>query len=193
VGVRSRFASEVVVRFLFGVIGRHLALGLVLFGLWLLLSGYFEKPTLIGLGVASVAVTVYLTHRAGVLDPEGVPTRVFPGILGYMAWLTFEIGKANIAVAAEVLRPKMRLSPRLIRVPARQASDLGKTIFGNSVTLTPGTVTVDVDRDSLLIHALTEDLADPVPIVAMGDKVRGFDGPEGRQQAREARNAARGV
>jgi multicomponent Na+:H+ antiporter subunit E len=168
------------IRFLAATIGRFAALSVALGALWLLLSGYFEKGTLVGFGALSVAISVWLTHHMGMLDREGVPTRVFPGIVGYMLWLTLEIGKANVIVAREVLRPRLKLSPRMIRVPAYQATDLGKTIFGNSVTLTPGTVTVDVDRDSLTIHALTEALADEAAIAAMGERVCAFDGAEGR-------------
>ena len=166
-------------------LGPILALTVALCALWLLLSGYYAKATLLGFGALSVAGTVWLTHHMGLLDREGVPTPVFPGILPYMAWLTFEIGKANVLVAREVLRPRLRLSPKMIRVPAYQPSDLGKTIFGNSVTLTPGTVTVDVDRDSLVIHALTEDLADEAAILAMGERVCAFDGHDGRAWARD--------
>ena len=155
--------------------------------LWLLLSGYLGEPTLIGFGALSVVVTVWLTAHVGILDREGVPTRIFPGILPYMVWLTVEIGKANVIVVREVLRPTLRLSPKMIRVPAYQASDVGRVIFGNSVTLTPGTVTVDVDRDSLVIHALTEALADEAAIAVMGEKVCAFDGREGRDWARGRR------
>ena len=169
------------------ILGRPLALGLALGALWLALSFYFGKPTLLGFGALSVVVTVWLTAHMGLLDQEGVPTRIFPGILPYMVWLTVEIGKANVLVAREVLRPKLRLSPKLIRVPAYQASDTGRTIFGNSVTLTPGTVTVDVDRDSLVIHALTEELADEAAIAAMGERVCAFDGREGRDWAKARR------
>lgn len=163
--------------------GRLFAAALSLMALWLLLSGFFDKATLVGFGVASVALTVWLAHRAGMLDPEGVPTRVFPGILGYMVWLTLEIGKANIAVAVEAMRPKLKLSPKLFRVPAYQTSDLGKTIYGNSITLTPGTVTIEVTEGSMVIHALTEDLADMDGLTQMGEKVCALDGPEGRAWA----------
>ena len=169
------------------LIWRVVALAAALGVLWLALSGYFGNPTLLGFGALSVIVTVWLTWHMGILDREGVPTRVFPGILSYMVWLTFEIGKANVLVAREVLRPRLKLSPRMIRIPAYQTTDLGKTIFGNSVTLTPGTVTVDVDRGSLVIHALTEGLADEEAIAEMGEKVCGLDGPEGRAWAREKR------
>ena len=173
------------------MVWRVLALTLALAALWLGLSGYLGNPTLLGFGALSVIVTVWLTWHMGILDREGVPTRVFPGILGYMVWLTFEIGKANVIVAREVLRPPLRLSPKMIRVPAYQTTDLGKTIFGNSVTLTPGTVTVDVDRDTLVIHALTEALADEGAIADMGERVCGLDGPEGRDWARRKRAQAR--
>ncbi|MBB4658520.1 Na+/H+ antiporter subunit E [Parvularcula dongshanensis] len=169
--------------FLSSLAGRILALTVALGALWLLLSFYFDEPTLLGFGAMSVAVTVWLTHHLGILDREGVPTRVFPGILPYMFWLTVEIGKANVIVVREVLRPTLRLSPKMIRVPANQVSDLGRTIFGNSVTLTPGTITVDVDRDTLVIHALTEALADQDAIGDMGDRVTAFDRAEPRTQA----------
>lgn len=169
--------------FLGKIFGRIMVLALVLGALWLLLSGYLDKATLVGFGAMSVVLTVWLTHHLGLLDEEGVPTGVFPGIIGYMAWLTLEIGKANILVAREVFRPDMKLSPKLLRVPARQKSDLAKTIFGNSVTLTPGTVTIDVSTDTLLVHALTEELADEDGMAAMGEKVVALDRSSRKKEA----------
>ncbi len=176
-------------RYLATLAGRHLALILGLSGLWLLLSWYFDEATLLAFGAASVAVTVWLTHHMGLLDREGVPTQIFPGVLGYLVWLTVEIGKANVLVTKEVLRPRLALSPKMIAVPAGQRTDLGRTIFGNSVTLTPGTVTVDVGKDRLVIHALTESLADEEGIAAMGAKVRRFDRLRGRLDAASDRGA----
>ncbi|ADM08725.1 hypothetical protein PB2503_03242 [Parvularcula bermudensis HTCC2503] len=171
--------------FLTGIAGRIFALLGALFLLWFALSGYFDKATLVMLGAFSVLITVWLCLRSGVMDGEGVPTRVFPGIVSYMLWLTLEIGKANLAVAREVVRPKMRLSPRMIRVKAHQTSDLGKTIFGNSITLTPGTVTVDLtSTGEVLVHALSDDFAEDLGAIEdMGARVCAFDGPEGREWA----------
>ena len=162
-------------KFFSRTLGRHLALAAALAALWLMLSGYFDNATLLVFGALSVGICVWLTDRTGILDREGVPTKVFPGILGYMLWLTVEIGKANVAVVIEALRPQLKLSPKMFRVPAAQHSDLGRTIFANSVTLTPGTVTVDVDRDTLVIHALTEALADEAAIADMGARVAKLD------------------
>lgn len=155
--------------------GRVIVLIFVLAAIWLLLSGYFDKPLLLGFGAASILLTTYLAHRAGILDSEGVPGGVFPGIFGYMAWLTLEIGKSNIIVARQALAVEPKLSPKLFLVPNPPRSTVGKVIFGNSITLTPGTVTIDLREDEILVHALTEDLADEEGIRAMGHKVAGIE------------------
>ncbi|WP_306250780.1 Na+/H+ antiporter subunit E [Parvularcula sp. IMCC14364] len=176
-------------RYILRIAGRHIALAIVLGLLWLALSGeeHWGNPTLAVFGAGSVLLCVWLADRAGMLDREGVPTRIFPGILSYMFWLTLEIGKANVAVVRHALSPKLSLSPGMLRVPAYQASDMGKTIFANSITLTPGTVTVDVYEGSILVHALTEELADVDGITSMGERVCALDVPEGREWARQKR------
>ena len=151
--------------------GRSIILILALSAVWLLLSGYFDKPLLLGFGVGSVLLATWLAHRAHILDSEGVPGGIFPGILGYMFWLTFEIGKANLIVARAALAVEPQLSPKLFTVKNPPRSSVGKVIFGNSITLTPGTVTVDLREEEILVHALTEDLADKAGINAMGERV----------------------
>lgn len=155
--------------------GRFLILVAALAALWLLLSGYFDKPLLLILGAASVLFAAWLAHRAGVIDEEGVPVGVFPGLIGYMAWLTLEIGKANIMVARQALAVEPKLSPKLFLVPNPPRSAVGKVIFGNSITLTPGTVTVDLRENEILVHGLTEELADEAAIADMGARVARID------------------
>ncbi len=151
--------------------GRFIILVVVLAAIWLLLSGYFDKPLLLGFGAASVLFAAWLAHRAGVLDAEGVPGGVFPGILFYMVWLTFEIGKANLMVARQALAVEPKLSPKLFTVPNPPRSTLGKVIFANSITLTPGTVSIDLREDEILVHGLTEKLSDEAGIKDMGARV----------------------
>lgn len=151
--------------------GRYIVLALALAVLWLLLSGFFDKPLLLILGVLSVALTVYLSARAGVIDDEGTPVSLLPGILGYWAWLLFEIGKSNVIVAREALAIHPRLSPTWIRAPMPPRTAAGKVTFANSITMTPGTVSVRIKEDVILVHALTEALADEQGIAAMGARV----------------------
>lgn len=154
-----------------GQMGRTIVLVIALSGLWLLLSGYFDKPLLLGFGVVSVAFSTWMAARAGVLDDEGVPGSIMPRVFGYWFWLMLEIGKSNIAVARQVLAIEPRLSPKIIKIVTPTRTNAGYATFANSITLTPGTVTMDLEPGYMLIHALTEELADEAAIMDMGNRV----------------------
>jgi multicomponent Na+:H+ antiporter subunit E len=151
--------------------GRFIILVLALAGLWLLLSGYFDNPLLLGFGVFSVLVSAFLAKRAGVLDSESVPMGLMPGILGYWIWLAGEIGKANIIVMRHALAVEPKLSPKFFIVPNPPKSAVGKATFANSITLTPGTVSVDMRENEILVHGLTEAICDVAAITDMGERV----------------------
>jgi multicomponent Na+:H+ antiporter subunit E len=146
-----------------------MALGL--FGLWLLLSGFYDNSLLLGFGVASCVVCVYIAARMEVVDHESVPLQLKFGILSYLIWLSAEIGKANWAVTKVILSPRMKLAQRMIEVPANQKTDVGRVTFANSITLTPGTITVETEDHSFLVHALTDDAADQAALADMGNRV----------------------
>lgn len=130
------------------------SLTVVLSVLWLLLSGHYN-PLLIGLGAASVVLTMIIAMRMNVIDREGHPIHLaFRGLL-YWPWLIKEIVVANIDVAKAILGLTDAVRPSLFTIKASQRTDLGKTIYANSITLTPGTVTIGLNGDELTIHALT--------------------------------------
>jgi multicomponent Na+:H+ antiporter subunit E len=164
------------VKFLISIAGRFIVLSLALMAVWLLLSGYFDKTTLLVFGVFSALLCAWLTLHMGILDDDSVPLSVMPGIFFYWLWLFVEIGKSNFIVAMKVWSPKMSLSPQMIRVKACQQTDTGKATFANSITLTPGTVSVDLLGEDILIHALTEDMADISAIEDMGRRVCRVEG-----------------
>lgn len=133
---------------------RHiLSLGTALAILWILLSGYFA-PLLLGLGLLSVALTLYIAHRMDIADHEGHPIHLSSRIFLYWPWLLWEIVKANLDVARAIISPKMPLHLSLFTVTASQKTELGHTLYANSITLTPGTVTVGLDGNTLTVHAL---------------------------------------
>lgn len=156
--------------------GRQISLGLLLAGVWLLLSGYFDNPLLLSFGAASVVLCVYLAHRANVLDEEGAPTTMIFRMIGYWIWLAGEIGKANVAVARQALAVTPKLSPKMITAPMVQRTNVGRVIFANSITLTPGTVSIAMDENGILVHALTEELADVAAIADMGERAARTEG-----------------
>ena len=136
-------------------------LGASLMAFWLLMSGHFG-PLLISLGIVSVLLVLYIAHRMDLFDRDTFPFHLKERIFIYWGWLAKEIFKANIDVAKIVLAPSMPISPRVVRVKATQKTDLGLVIFANSITLTPGTVTIDIEGDEMVVHALSQELADGV-------------------------------
>lgn len=133
---------------------RYLFLGLSLFGFWLILSGHYEPLTL-SFGVFSCILVTYLAWR---MDREDRFAFVIPlsfRFLGYLAWLIKEIFNANVNVARIILNPRLPISPIMVPFRASQRSDLGRMIYANSITLTPGTITTGTDGDILRVHALT--------------------------------------
>ena len=134
---------------------RMLVLGLLLAAAWLLWSGLY-KPLLIALGALSCALTLYLVNRMGFFDRTFV-FRYNLRLLGFWTWLGREIVKSSLEVARVVLRRTMNLQPQVVTLDATQLDRVDQALLGNSLTLTPGTLTLDVHEGRLLVHALTPD------------------------------------
>lgn len=154
---------------------RYVSLALVLMGIWLLLSGHYD-PLLISLGVVSVGVTVWIAARLNVVDHEGHPIHIVLRLFTYFPWLFWEIVKSNVDVARRVLSPSLPVSPRVFTVDSSQKTSVGRTIYANSITLTPGTVTIDVIGGRLEVHALTTESAEEVKSGRMDARVTRFEG-----------------
>lgn len=142
---------------------------IVLVAYWLTLSGYFDHPILFVTGGVSVLVVVWLCARMQILDEETVPY-LHGKILGYIPWLFTEIVKANMTVVKAVLSPDMEISPTLVKVKMDHETDLGRTVFANSITLTPGTISVQMGEDEILVHALLEDMTAPEGFQEMAER-----------------------
>ena len=139
--------------------GHMVGLLIVLTGVWLGWSGIY-LPMILGFGVLSLFLTVWISKRLGAIDDEGQP--INPKLLGYAPWLIKEIVVANIDVIKRILSPDIdkAISPTWTLVSAKQKTRLGRVLFANSITLTPGTVSVEVGDDKILVHALSQEGAD---------------------------------
>jgi multicomponent Na+:H+ antiporter subunit E len=135
---------------------RTLLTALTLFALWLLMSGVY-KPLVIWLGVASSIIAVYVVRRMdNAADADRLEVRLKPfGIILYWIWLMVEIAKANWAVTKVILSPTMSLNRNFFKTPYTQKTELGQTIFANSITLTPGTISVEVEEGHFWVHAVS--------------------------------------
>jgi multicomponent Na+:H+ antiporter subunit E len=116
--------------------------------------------------------------RVGYADQEGHPIDYVVGGLVYWPWLIVEIAKSAFAVARVIVDPRLPISPRLIRTRVSPRTAVGIATYANSITLTPGTITVDVSRRDreFLVHALTAETATGVTDGAMDNRVSVFEG-----------------
>lgn len=148
---------------------------LVLFGFWLLLSGFFE-PFLMTAGALSALGVVALARRMYVVDHEGHPIHLGWSALSYWPWLLVEIAKSAWDVTRIILNPRLPVSPTLVRVKTSQKTTVGVVTYANSITLTPGTISVDVGRGEILVHALTREGAAGLQSGDMDRRVTRFEG-----------------
>lgn len=151
------------------------SLGLVLMGTWLLLSGIY-KPLILIFGVLSCVVVVAITLRMDVVDREGHPVHLSLRALTFIPWLILEIAKANVDVVKRVLRPTPDISPTMVRLKATQKTAVGLVTYANAITLTPGTVAVDVEPGEILVHALSKEGAEGLATGYMDERVTRLEG-----------------
>ena len=134
---------------------------LMLTAVWLILSGKLDLIYLFW-GFISIAFTMWLFNRLHSIpladhEPCGSTRIIIPRLIVYLAWLVGEIIKSGVYVAYVVLHPKMPIQPMLVRFTSKQPNVLARVILGNSITLTPGTITLDIQDDRFVVHALTRD------------------------------------
>ena len=126
---------------------------------WLLWSGIY-KPLLIVLGVLSCLLVLVLSRRMGFFEKGVYSLHLIWRLLPFWGWLGKELVASNLQVARIVLSPTLPISPTVVKIEALPEDPVGQAILGNSITLTPGTVTLDDHEGVLLVHCLTEEGAE---------------------------------
>ncbi|GIK25743.1 MAG: cation transporter [Betaproteobacteria bacterium] len=148
---------------------------LVLYAFWLLLSGLFT-PFLLAAGAGCALAVLAFARRMDVIDREGHPIHLgWRALFSYWPWLIKEIAKSSWDVSRRILDPRLPISPTLARFRPSQKSELGLVIHANSITLTPGTVAVEVEAGEFLVHALTREGAAGLAGSAMDRRVAALE------------------
>ena len=155
---------------------RAVILFIVLMAIWLILSGHYT-PLLVGLGVVSALFCVWMSQRLDSTDAEGLPLHLLLRLPFFWFWLIGQILLANIQMIRIILTGAH--VPRLFRVDAENLSQAALVLYANSITLTPGTVTVEAEKGALLVHALSKSMADDIKNGGMLTRVRLVDGGDG--------------
>lgn len=159
-------------------VGALLGLTVILSLAWLAWSGYF-KPLLLILGAFSVAITLYLSIRTNFFEVSGGLLGMASRLPGYWLWLLVQIVRSSFDVAKIVLSPSLPISPSVVRLKCPRDSVLPQTILGNSITLSPGTITADIDEQEVLVHCLSEAGAVDVESGELLSRIRALEGQQG--------------
>ncbi len=130
--------------------------------IWLFLSGFLNNGFLLTLGFISVVSTLFIAQKMAILDPSIYQFRWFIPMAKYWIYLTREIYASNLDVATRVIKGKNAISPAVQTFTLSLKTDFGKSIYANSITLTPGTITIRVNADTIIVHALTQEGLDGV-------------------------------
>jgi len=152
------------------------ALFLLLMAVWLLNSGHYTR-LIMSFGVASCLLVVWLSRRMGIVDEEGMPFHLLHRLPMYLPWIAKEVVKSNLDVARRILalgRPDV--SPRLFEASTTQHSDVGRVLYANSITLTPGTVSIRVHGTKITVHAIADEVADDLLEGEMDRRVTRLEG-----------------
>lgn len=154
----------------------HSAILFALFyAFWILMSGYLT-PFLLGAGAASSLAVAWLAHRMDVADREGHPVHLGWSAVTYWPWLLREILKSALDVSKVILDPRLPATPTVVRFKPRQRTVVGLVTHANSITLTPGTLSVEVGPERFVVHGLTRESANAALDSEMDRRVERFEG-----------------
>jgi multicomponent Na+:H+ antiporter subunit E len=158
---------------------RLVLISVTLFAYWLLLSGHYETWLVVSGAVLSVLVVGFCLFT-GITDEEGFPIEKLPRALVYWPWLGWQMVLSALNVTRLILHPRLPISPTMVKVDAQQKSAVGLTIYANSITLTPGTISVEVSErgKAIWVHAITRENAEGFADDEMNRRVAWVDGAE---------------
>jgi len=136
-------------------LSRVMLLSVLLVLAWLLWSGYF-KPLILMFGAFSCAIVLVTAHRMHLFDTDIFELRFISRLFSYWVWLGREVVRSSLEVTRIVLDPKLPIKPTVVEIDSHCRHPIDLVILGNSITLTPGTLTLSIDDGRFMVHALTE-------------------------------------
>jgi multicomponent Na+:H+ antiporter subunit E len=156
-------------------VARMLYLGIGIYAMWLILSGHYTG-FLLTMGLLCSAFVVFIAVRMDLLDEEGAPLITLNSkVWLYIPWFLGEVIKSNLLVARLIIDPRLPISPTLMRFRGRPRTDLGRFILANSITLTPGTITLAITGDDFHVHAVAMEAIDGIEEGEMNRKVAALE------------------
>jgi multicomponent Na+:H+ antiporter subunit E len=153
-----------------------IGLAFVLAVIWLANSGVYI-PLITGLGLASVIFVVMLSRRMNLLDNEAIPFHLSKRLPAYYLWLIKQIVLSNVDVVRRVWGGSRSLSPQVADVKIGELSDMAKVIYANSITLTPGTVVLDLKGQNIRVHSISKEGMESLLEGELGRRIARLESP----------------
>lgn len=144
--------------------------GLVLAVFWLLLSG-FLKPLLLSFGVASVVLVLWLIKRMDHADSDHQKLALNLSFMRYIVWLLGQVVISSLEVTKLIWTNSKNLSPAIAKLPINKVPKRSRVLYANSITLTPGTLCIDINHEHVTVHALNEESLESLRHGDMANKV----------------------
>ncbi len=152
-------------------ITRFVATFIILFSFWLILSGHYDLFH-ISLGLLCCGLVSHATHDLLFANPRAGDMRVIVArFIAYLPWLFYQIALSNIHVAKLALGSRELINPEVIKFKTKLESDISMVTLANSITLTPGTITMDVRDGVYYVHAVSKKVAEDLMTGEMEDKI----------------------
>lgn len=149
----------------------HIGLWAVLLSFfWLLLSGYIQ-PLLLSFGVVSVFIVLVVIKRMDKVDDQPSKLGFGHSMAKYVPWLLGQIVLSSVHVTKLIWGNSKKLSPSLSKVSAKNIPENKRVLYANSITLTPGTLSVDLENDEITVHALQADSIEELKQGGMENKI----------------------
>ena len=138
---------------------------------WLLLSGHYSA-LILSFGAVSLLIVIWFMWRMDRVDESLGVLPMRPRMLYYLLWLMWQVVLSNIDLVRRIWDPALPIRPTWQRLDIKVTSSLAKTLYANSITLTPGTLTTDVREDHFMVHSLSPDGIDELRKGEMERKIQ---------------------
>ena len=123
----------------------------VLWVIWILIAGFHWTEIVLG-GAVSLVLSIIISRFVNYSFGFGIILSLIKFVFIYIPVFIFKLVLANVDMAYRILSPKLPINPGIVKVPTKLKNDLLKFILANSITLTPGTLSLDVEDDHVLVH-----------------------------------------
>ena len=144
---------------------------ILIFIFWFLLSG-MTNLLMIMLGLFSSFLVVWIINKMDLVDHEVSFHNFNIGkLIMYFFWLLREIIVSNLKVCLYIVTPNKKINPEIIKIKSSQNSEFANVLYANSITLTPGTVTIDVDKNDFIVHTLDTQFKESLEKNIMDQKI----------------------